>query len=671
MSLKSRILRVAATVLVVVLFAGYFAFTTFFFNPLGGGLEAPVAALAPRDVDFFLGKSDVRKLFDGFPRLAVENRLEKNPAWQSFTASPECADIVRDLGIDESLAKLREATKGIPLGMEPQTIFGGKELAVAGYFRGRDLSKADWAVYGNANWAGKLGAALLSYPKLIGLEKQGITLGVADNYVSLKGPTLPRQLFVTRIKDVVIVATQAELVTKALDLVSKRFEDSFFQSAIYADHILHANRDGERDELEVYVNTRKLLENLDFRGSWPDTKSQDFLPAFLGRVFQIASLKNLLGVVAIDEGVALDLHGEFSSELITPEQAKLYRTRGFEHAQLMNDAAKIAPADTSLFLYVHGHLGDLLRMVLASVEPALRTNLEDAFRNTGRYQSLDQLVNELDNSLKDRVAVIVRPNDYPPDPDGPTHDSEPVPAIAMVLWTQNVEAVKNLRELIGLQGAKFGLQGHTPNEPGYFKNLEGGHDTREFWSPLIRGTGIITTVTEGDLTIITNSLGMLRHLLKTQTQGGEKYPRLSEDPRFAAMVHSSLPRANFLAWANPETAALILRRRAQRVAQDSIHIDWRTERQRVEAEVIRETVPGGIQGKLPPDVQEKVDQLVEPKLKAIEQKIKDEQVPAMMKKQERWISWFEAATGVLLEIAIEPKACDISLRLPVPLEPER
>src|SRR6185295_998485 len=137
-------------------------------------------------------------------------------------------------------------------------------------------------------------------------------------------------------------------------------------------------------------NTRKLLENLDFRSAWPDPKSQDFLPAFLGRVFQIASLKNLLGVVSIDEGVSVDLHGEFSSELITPEQAKLYRTRGFEHAQLMNDAAKIAPADTSLFLYIHGHLGDLLRMVLAAVEPALRTNLEDAFRNTGRYQSLDQ-----------------------------------------------------------------------------------------------------------------------------------------------------------------------------------------------------------------------------------------------------------------------------------------
>jgi hypothetical protein len=222
-----------------------------------------------------------------------------------------------------------------------------------------------------------------------------------------------------------------------------------------------------------------------------------------------------------------------------------------------------------------------------------------------------------------------------------------------------------------MQGSRFGLQGHTPTEPGYFKNVEGGHDTREFWSPLIPGTGIITTVTEGEFTLITNSLGMLRHLLKTDTQGGEKYPRLSEEPRFAAMVQSSLKRANFLVWSNPHTLAAILRKLAQRVAQDSIHIDWKSERQRVEADVIRETVPGGVQGKLAPDVQEKVDKLVEPKLKEIEKKVKSEQVPAMMAKQERWITWCESAAGFLFELAFDPKACELSLRLPIPLEPEK
>jgi hypothetical protein len=668
---KSRILRIAAIVLVFVAFAGYFAFATFFFNPLGDSLEAPVQALAPRDVDFFLAKADARKLFDHFPELAVEKRLEKLPAWQSFAGSPERADLVTALGIDDALARLRDAVSQIPLHMEPQNVFGGNEIALAGYFRGKDLARADWAVYGTANWAGKLAAALLFHPKLAGLEKRGFTVAIDEKYVSLKGGGLARELFVTRIKNVVVVATTADLVKAAWTLEGKRFEDSFYQSAGYADHILHANRNAERDELELYVNTRKLLENLDFHGTWPDTKSQDFLPAFLGRVFQIRSLKDVLGVVGVDEGIALDLHGEISSELVTPEQAKLYRTRGFERVQLLNDAAKIAPADTSFFLYVHGHIGDLLRMVLASVEPALRTNLEDALRNTGKYPNLEHLVSELDSALKDRVAIIVRPNDYPPDPEGPPHNDEPVPAIAIVLWTQSVEPIAKLRDAIGNQSAQFGLQGRTPNEPGYFHNIEGGHDTREFWSPFIPGTGIITTVTEGDLTIVTNSLGMLRHLLKTYTQGGDKYPRLSEDTRFGAMVQSALPRANVLAWANPKTGASILRQRAARVAQDSIHIDWKSERQRVEAQVIREKFPGEKQGQLAPDVQVEVDKLVDPELKSMEKKIKAEQVPAMMAKQERWIGWSEAVAGFLFELALDPKSWDVSLRMPVPLEVEK
>ena len=32
---------------------------------------------------------------------------------------------------------------------------------------------------------------------------------------------------------------------------------------------------------------------------------------------------------------------------------------------------------------------------------------------------LDALINELDGDFKDRWCLIVRPNDYPPDPDGP------------------------------------------------------------------------------------------------------------------------------------------------------------------------------------------------------------------------------------------------------------
>lgn len=670
MSLKSRFLRITLIVLLIVFAAGYFTFATLLYSPTEDDLEVDVAVLIPRDVDFYVAKAGIAELFDSFPHLAVTKRLAQNPAWQAWVASPECVELMRESKLAESMAQLEVLAGQIPLGLEPQQIFGGRDLALAGYFKGSDLNAADWAVYGRANWAGKLGAALLRYPKLLGLAKQGITVAVEDNYVKLSGGQLPRELFVTRVHDVVIVATKSELARAAHDLEGKGFADSFHQSAAHFDHIQNVNRNAQKDEFEVFLNTRKMFENLKISGAWPDPKSQDFAPAFFGRLFKLGSVKDVIGVIGIDEGASIDLHGGFSSEQITADQNRLYRTRGFDQNQLMAEAARLAPADTSLFVYWHANTGDLMRLMLESFEPALRTNLEDAFRNTGKYQSLAQLVAELDGALKDRLAVIVRPNDYPPDPDGPPHDAQPVPAVALVMWTQHVDTINALRELIGGQGTKFGLQGRKPGEPGYFRNTEAGHDTREFWSRFVPGTGVIATGNSGDLTIITNSIGMLGHLLKTYTQGGGKYPRLSEDPRFESLVHTSLERANLVLWMNPRTGAPILRQTVRRVAEDSIQIDWTLERARVEDQVLRESFPGQERGALTPEVQEKVDQIVDPRLKLLEERLRNEQVPALMARQERWITYAEAVSSALVMLALDPKSFELSVRAVVPLAAE-
>jgi hypothetical protein len=52
------------------------------------------------------------------------------------------------------------------------------------------------------------------------------------------------------------------------------------------------------------------------------------------------------------------------------------------------------------------------------------------------------------------------------------------------------------------------------------------------------------------------------------------------------------------------------------------------------------------------------------------QRLKAEQVPALMAEQERWITWMEAATGALLVLALDPKNFDLALRITVPLDPQ-
>lgn len=671
MLLKSRILRYLLIGLLILVVVAYGAFATLFFNPMESDLDADVAALVPRDVDFFVAKADLGKAFDTFPRLSVLDRLEKKPAWSSFVDSPQGQKLAQDLQISATLARLREAVAQIPLGIQPQEAFGGRDLAIAGYFRGADLAQADWAAYGRSNWAGKLAAAALDHPGLLGLEERGLVVEELEGCVGVSGAGIPRKVFVTRIQDVVIVSTQADFPHKAHALVAKGYEDSFFQSAAYYDWIQKpVSRNADRDEFEFYVDTRKAIESFQLPKAWPDAKSPDFTTSMLGRVFQLGSLKDAIGVLGIDQGLALDLHGDLSSEQITPEQERLYRTRGIERDALLGEAARLAPRDSALFVYLHAPVADFLNMMLASCEPALRQNLEDALRNTGKYPNLAKLVAELDASLKNRAALIIRPNDYPPDPEGPPHNDAPVPAIALVLWPKNVEPLNALRQLIGEQGSKFGLQGRGPNDPGFFKNMEAGYETREYWSHLIDGTGIIVTANAADLTIVTNSLGMMGHLLKTYTQRSDKYPSLADDSRFHALVQSALPQANVIAWANPRTAAPILRNRARRVAENQFTLDAATERPRIETKMLRESYAGRGKGELSTEEQVELEAKIDDEMRAMRQRLKDEQVPALMAEQERWISWMEAATGALLVLALDPKSFDLSLRITAPLDPQ-
>ncbi len=667
---KSRFLRYTLIGLGVLGFAGYFAFNTFFFNPFESDLDFDVAVLAPRDVDFYVAKANLGKLFKPFPELALTPEFAQGKVWTTWLASPERQELERDLDLKRSLGELDAQLKQIPFGADLLSIFGGRDLALAGYFRGADFSKADWAVYGRANWMGKLAASALQHPTWFGLEKRGLIAVPGEEYVELSGPQLSRKLFVTRIHDVIVIATTAQLAHKAHELQTQQYADSLHQSANYHDSIQTRDRTG--DEIEVLVNSRKLLENLGFKGEWPDSKSQDFFPAFTGRLFQLGSMKNAMGIVGHDGGLTIDLHGEFSSELITREQERLYRTRGFDRAQLMNEAAQLVPADAALFVYVHGHVGDLLRQLLASIEPALRQNIEDAFRSTGKYQNLEQLVGQLDGALKDRAALIVRKNDYPPDASGPPHDDQPVPAVALILWAHKPESIVEIRDNIGNNGSKFGLKGRNENEIGYFKAFEAGFETREFWNKLIPGTGVVATVNAGELTIVTNSFRMLGHILKVQTQGaekgGERYARLADDPRFDALVQSAaLPKSNLLVWINPETFGPIARAWITQSASSAVNIDWNSITPLEEKKILRERFGGREKIALTPEETEAFDKQLSVRLDAIQKQYESQQVPTFMASQERWINYLEGTSGVLAMLALDPKSWDLALRAPLKL----
>jgi hypothetical protein len=675
MSLRNRWVRILLFLGLALIFAAYFAFSTFLFSPTESDFPADVSTLVPRQVDFFLAKANLRGDVEPFPRLAAFKRISATKAWGQFERSAEFKSLDQRYGLSERYAEL-EALPSQLRGIDPLDLFGGRDVAIAGFFRGGDLAKADWAVYGRVGWTGKLGVSLLQYPRLFDLQAQGLDVKVESDHIALSGSRLPRPLFVHRIRDVVICSTSLELVQRAADLDARGGQDSFGQSAIYFDNIQHAPRNESEDELEFYVDWRALSEDLKLSGRWPDAQSPDVVPAFLGRMFQLGSLKSLAGVAGFKGGLQLDVRGDLSSELMTPVQRRLYGTRGAERSALLNQAARLAKADASLFIYAQANLGDLLRELLASSEQALRSNLEDLLRSTGEFPDTESFVNQLDALFKSRVALIVRPNDYPVNSaKDPPNDGRPIPAWAVVLWTDGSDKsrarIEELHQIIVRNQGRIGLEGRNAGDRGVFTNKgPGGVDLWEFWSKLIPGTGHIATAQYQDMYIISNSFLMTGEVVRVFITGGETYPRLSERAEFAPLLSSSLPQANLLVWVDPRSLGKIRRQFAQRAAEDEVSasIDWKSERARIEDQVLRESFPGKKRGELDEETQMKLNELVNPKIDELDKKLRSEQIPAVRAKYEREILYSEACSAFLALLALDPKNFQLSVRALVPMD---
>jgi hypothetical protein len=290
------------------------------------------------------------------------------------------------------------------------------------------------------------------------------------------------------------------------------------------------------------------------------------------------------------EVLEVDLGGALASADITAGLARIHAAPAFDDGRILDaeGVAGIVPADAVLFLYVHGPIADLARVVLGSVDPKLRQFLDEAVTGTGLYEDLDALVDGLGGALDDRLAIVVRANSYPKEVDGPKHDGTPVFAATVVTWIEDEKRVEIIRDTIGRNGKTFGLG--TGKKPGYFLNRIKEGEFREYWSMAIPGTGMIATGNFGERCLVTNTAPMLDHLLKTDSQGGEDYARLSERRDFQALIQDSLGDANLVLWIDPDGAEEALRKRADELARTVVRqaFEWGSAGNKDAAEAIDE-----------------------------------------------------------------------------------
>lgn len=662
---KRRILRYVLAGSAVVVFTGYFAFSTFLYAPFESDYDYDVSTLIPRDVDFYVSKARLADDFEEFPQLAVASAVRESASGRRVVDSRPWREFMAEHEVEQALNEVRDALEQLPVSIDPLSVLGGEDVALAGYFNGPNTGDARWAVYGRTNWMGKLGLALLGYPGLLGLGEQGITVAEEDGVISLSGGQLTRPIHLARVLDVFVAGSDADLVQQALALDAKTGADSFGQSARYADHIDRPEREG--DEIELFLDTLTMRDELRIAGTWPDPHSEDFLPAFLGRLFQLGAVKELVGIGSFDRGAHLELRGEFSSELTTASQKKVYRTRHFDKDTMLKNIVPYAPRDAGLVVYMHADIEELLMMALQALDSSTLSLLEDLVREVWGYGSAETLVMDFDAAFKDRIGIVVRPNDYPPDPNGPPHNDDPVPAWGLLLWIDDVGKVEQLQQKIIDRQNYFGIQGREPGSPGVFKNtVEGGNVVHEFWSQQIPGTGHIATGQSEDVFLISNSFRMLAQMITTKYR--VEQPSLAQNPIFQDLLFSGMDHSTLAVWLNPRSLAPYLREVSRWSAEGAVNLDLRGERARLQILALREDYGGKRLEDLTSDEATSLELLIDRRLKELLDNVRAQQVPALIAANNEKIDMLEALAGGLLRLALNPKYVELSLGTRVPLD---
>lgn len=632
MSLKKRVLRIGCISALLLAFVGYFAFSTFFFPPIGDRVKFDIAGLIPRDVDAYVSREDLGSAFDGFPTLAIWDRIEEHPAVVTFLRSERYRELDAEHDVEAQLADIRTQLDQIPLGLDPLGMVGGEDAALAMDFTGRSFAESEWAIYARATFFGKLGVSLLSYPGLLGLDNQGISAVEADDIVTLSGGQLTAPIHVTRVKDVIVAGTSRRLVTSAARLENAGAQESLLLAAPYDDGVLNVGvRDEDRRDFEVKLDVRQMRESFGMTKPWLDTNSTEFGPAFAARVLPLGAIRQLYGIVDFDQGLRSYLSGTLTSEDMTTAQSAIYRAKGFERDEL-DEVARLAPADATLFAYMRAPIGVLAREIEASLEPALRSNLDATIKQVrGLERGTQGLIDWLDTSLVDRVAFFTLPDDFDPrpmdfsvDPDtqervytGPPNDGEEVFAWAVVAWASDPERIDDLQRRFAAAGSRIGIQGRGVDRGGvYDSTIAGGLVVREFWSELIPGTGHVALLIYGDRVILSNRYQFVEAVTKNAAEGSGAGQRLSESAIFQRSLAKGLDSSNLALWFAPATATDLIRDRAKQSTRRRLEdsYDFRIQRPRVEREALARLFPGKAKGSLTADEQARLTEVVDGEL---------------------------------------------------------
>lgn len=583
------ILTIALAALVVL----YLLFVSVFFNPFEEKLE-DTAAIVPAEVDYFVRWRRAGEQFSDYPRLAVWDEVEGAAAWSELERSGAMAELGTSTGIDGLMNQLAAMEDVLPAGLNMEDDFL-REVAVAGNGKLAFNSSFDGVLMLRGSFKVRAGIAMLNWGFVQNKLPDSVQIDDLGGGV-FKLPQFElfgfRDAYLTRIKDVVLLASDRNHLERAIELDARSGQESLAHAANFHDYVTAYLAPGDRP-VEAFFRWRPLADAI---GTWPDPSSEGTISRLIGRFFDTSLLRFASGFVDLDASLDMRVSGDLDLS-----EAGEFRKRWLEgstvSAQRIKEFADMTPADCFFFGTVAGDPGLVLQEAYSLLEPDLRAMLDEAVQDSGRYQGMGHLMQELGGMLRPGIGIALRRDDYPPAATDPDHDNTPVPLWAIYGSVSDPSAYEAMRTYFVSNWRRF--TGGTNDKIDSVK-LTNNAKMTSFVSPIVPGTGEIVVVYHSaiDVVVVSNSYKLLNAITQTAFPASSSRPPapLRDDSRFERTLDAAANGAHMLLWMDPSNARHWLEEASGGIAesrfQDERQDSWRERRPGTESRLREELFPG-------------------------------------------------------------------------------
>lgn len=588
--LSSRRFLWIVTSLFALVLVLYFLFVTFFFNPFEDPL-ADSAEIVPREAEYFIRWRGAGERFDAFPVPKVWRDFEGSPLHAEMEAAGLLAEWDQAYGISALVERLggTQATLPVGLSLEGDLL---QEVALTGKGQPTLDASFDGMLMLRVSFKIKAGVSLLGYdfmrsklPEQLGIEDLG------DDTFRLPqfAPFGFQDAYLSRIRDVVLLASSKQWIDQARLLDLQAGENSLARASVFHDNVEAYLTAGDQP-VEVFMRWDPMRQRF---GRWPDPKPGEVVTLALSTFFNTDLLRYVAGYWkpgALFEG---RFSGEIDRSLLTPFQRGWAESSSLSEKTLA-EFGGLVPADSFLFVGVAGNPGSVLRELSVVIPEDLRQLIDESLISSGQYQGLAHLLGDISESFQNGLYLGMRRDDYPDmGPLEVEHDDRPAPLFVVIGRPKNEAAYQELEEFFRSKiSLMFSGQGAPVVES---VPVGGGENAISFSTPLIPGTGEIVmhrlTVGRRQYVLISNSFKYLRHVENTAfladsdpRAASSRLSQLDGFRRSSGLLHRG---ANLFIYFDPDEAkewsdkfAVEVARQLFRDQTDQLAARWRPDEER-------------------------------------------------------------------------------------------